>query len=150
MTDEEFARTLIDASDYMVLATADEHGAPWASPVWFAHAGYREFLWVSTPDRRHSHNIAARPQVGIAIFDSTVAPGTGRGVYVEARAERLDGHELDGGLAVYGRRETERGLAPFTREELEEGARLRLYRAVATEITVSGPREDRIPVTLAG
>jgi nitroimidazol reductase NimA-like FMN-containing flavoprotein (pyridoxamine 5'-phosphate oxidase superfamily) len=150
MTDEDFARDLIDRSDYMVLATADEHGTPWASPVWFAHDGYRQFLWVSTPARRHSRNIAARPEIGIAIFDSRVQPGSGRGVYVAARAEQLHTGELERGLETYARREAERGLAPFTREELEEGARLRLYRAVATEQYVSGARDDRIPVTLAG
>src|SRR4051794_21209038 len=119
MTDEDFARALIDASEYLVLATADEQGTPWASPVWFAHEGYAEFLWVSTPARLHSRNLAGRPDVGIAIFDSGVPAGTGRGVYVAARAERLTGAELDRGLAVYTRRGAELGLAPFTREQVE-------------------------------
>jgi predicted pyridoxine 5'-phosphate oxidase superfamily flavin-nucleotide-binding protein len=30
------AREIIDAGRYMVLATADEHGVPWASPAWYA------------------------------------------------------------------------------------------------------------------
>ena len=30
---------IIDAARYMVLATADEDGLPWASPVWFAPDG---------------------------------------------------------------------------------------------------------------
>lgn len=28
----------------MTLATADVSGRPWASPVWYAQAGYREFF----------------------------------------------------------------------------------------------------------
>jgi predicted pyridoxine 5'-phosphate oxidase superfamily flavin-nucleotide-binding protein len=45
------ARHVIDASQYLVLATVDEHGVPWASPVWYAHEGYREFFWVSRQGR---------------------------------------------------------------------------------------------------
>jgi general stress protein 26 len=41
------ARAIIDASLYLVLATADGTGRPWSSPVYFAHDGYAEFLWVS-------------------------------------------------------------------------------------------------------
>jgi hypothetical protein len=28
-------RSVVDANRFMTLATADEHGTPWASPVWF-------------------------------------------------------------------------------------------------------------------
>ena len=53
------ARAIIDEIAFMTLATVDAQGAPWASPVWFAHADYSEFLWVSRPETRHSQNIAA-------------------------------------------------------------------------------------------
>ena len=42
-------------------AVADEAGLPWASPVWFASVDLREFFWVSSPDARHSRNLAVRP-----------------------------------------------------------------------------------------
>jgi pyridoxamine 5'-phosphate oxidase-like protein len=32
------ARQVIDANRYLVLGTADQHGVPWLSPVWYAHA----------------------------------------------------------------------------------------------------------------
>jgi predicted pyridoxine 5'-phosphate oxidase superfamily flavin-nucleotide-binding protein len=38
----DVARSIVDSNRYMTLATADESGRPWASPVWFAHAGYTE------------------------------------------------------------------------------------------------------------
>lgn len=41
---EELARTIIDSNMYMVLGTADESGQPWVSPVYYASAGYKEFL----------------------------------------------------------------------------------------------------------
>ena len=34
---------------------------PWPTPVYFASAGYREFVWVSSPEARHSQNISVRP-----------------------------------------------------------------------------------------
>ena len=65
----ELARRVIDETKYMALGTADETGHPWVSPVWFACVDYRRFHWVSTHDTRHSRNIAARPEVALAIYD---------------------------------------------------------------------------------
>jgi len=85
------ARAVIDSNSYMTLGTADESGLPWVTPVWFAHSGYREFLWVSSPEARHSRNLEARPDVSIVIFDSQVSPGDAEAVYVSARAAELSG-----------------------------------------------------------
>ncbi len=74
------AKAITDANSYMVIGTADESGVPWVSPVWFAPEDYKEFFWVSSPEARHSRNIAARPQVAIVIFDSQVPAGSGQAV----------------------------------------------------------------------
>jgi hypothetical protein len=79
------AREIIDSNLYMTLATADAEGCPWASPVWFAHECYRDFLWVFRPEARHSRNVAARPELALVVFDSTVAPGDAADVYGEGR-----------------------------------------------------------------
>jgi pyridoxamine 5'-phosphate oxidase-like protein len=67
------ARTIIDGNRYMTLGTADESGVPWVSPVWYAPAGYRELIWVSSPEARHSRNVATRPQVGTRIARASAA-----------------------------------------------------------------------------
>jgi hypothetical protein len=41
---EAAARTIIDANLYMTLATADEAGRPWASPVYYAPSNYNAVL----------------------------------------------------------------------------------------------------------
>jgi Pyridoxamine 5'-phosphate oxidase len=82
----DVARAILDGNLYMVLATADADGRPWAAPVYFAHVDYRELLWVSAPETRHSRNLAARPELGIVVFDSSVPIYTGQAVYMEARA----------------------------------------------------------------
>jgi hypothetical protein len=64
------ARTIIDENLYMTLATADESGLPWASPVYYASEEYSAFYWVSAPEATHSRNLAVRPQASIVIFDS--------------------------------------------------------------------------------
>lgn len=69
------AREIVDTNRYLTLATANAGGEPWASPLWYAHAGYREFLWVSRPATRYARHIAVRPEVAIVLFDSTAPVG---------------------------------------------------------------------------
>ena len=142
------ARAIVDANLYLVLATADADGRPWPSPVWFAHEGYREFLWVSKPDARHSRNIASRGEVGIVIFDSTAPMGTGRGVYMAADARELAADESTEAIAVYSQRSLAHGGSPWTIDDVQPPAALRLFQAVAVEQFVLDVGDQRIPVTL--
>jgi pyridoxine/pyridoxamine 5'-phosphate oxidase len=128
----------------MTIATADGDGRPWATPVWFAHTGYREFIWVSYADARHSRNIAARSEVGIVIFDSTVAPNSGQAVYVEAAAEQLDGRAAEEAMAVFSQRSVEQGLGAWTIADVSAPGPLRPYHAVAAAHYVLGARDERI------
>jgi nitroimidazol reductase NimA-like FMN-containing flavoprotein (pyridoxamine 5'-phosphate oxidase superfamily) len=150
MTDDNAAtaRAIIDANRYMVLGTADEAGLPWVTPVWFAPNGYREFLWVSDPERRHSGNLSVRPQVSIVIFDSTVPISTGQAVYMSAVAEPLAGTDLVAGISVFSQRSTEHGARPWTLDDVVPPARHRLYRAVASEHFILGEQDERLPVSL--
>jgi dihydrofolate reductase/uncharacterized protein YhbP (UPF0306 family) len=140
-------RAIVEAGRYMTVGTADESGQPWVSPVWYAHQDCREFFWVSDPDARHSRNVAARPQVSIVIFDTNAPVGTGRGVYVTALAEQLTGDELERGIAVFSRRSQAQGAAVWTRDDVLPPARLRLYRAIASEHYV-GEHDVRTQVQL--
>jgi hypothetical protein len=152
MTDEPdlaaVARDIIDANRYMTLGTADESGLPWASPVWYAPAGYRELLWVSDPQAQHSRNLATRPQVSIVIFDSHAPIGTGQGVYMSALAEELTGAELDRGIATFSARSQAQGAAEWTRDDVQPPARHRLYRATVSEHFVLTTGDRRTPVEL--
>ncbi|MFF0015149.1 pyridoxamine 5'-phosphate oxidase family protein [Streptomyces sp. NPDC005374] len=128
----EVARGIVDASRYLVLATADAEGRPWSTPVYFAHVGWREFFWVSSPDAVHSRNIAVRPQTGIAVFDSSVEIGTGQGVYMSAVAgEVVDGTEAERALEVFSRRSVRHGGHVWTLDDVRGDSGIRLYRAVA-------------------
>jgi Pyridoxamine 5'-phosphate oxidase len=140
-------RRVIDANLYMTLGTADAVGSPWATPVYFAHADYREFVWVSKPGAQHSRNIAERPQVGIVVFDSHAPIGTGGGVYMAAIAEELLGDDRDRSIEVFSARSVEHGGEPFGLADVEAPAALRIYRATASEHWVLDRRDLRQPVS---
>jgi len=142
------ARQLIESVQYMTLATSDEAGVPWASPVWFAHDEYIRFLWVSKPDARHSKNLATRPEAGIVIFDSTVPMGTGQAVYVETTVEQLEGEDEQGGIEVFSARSEANGGPAWSVDDIRPPAPLRLYRATATAHYVLGANDERVPVSL--
>ena len=147
----QVARAIIDASLYMVLATADETGRPWASPVYFATSAYTEFFWVSSPDAAHSRNIAVRPRVGIVVFDSRVPVNSGQGVYMAADAEEIIGAGLERAISVFSSRSAAHGGAAWTRSDVQGKAPLRLYRATASEHSIlakDGQPDHRITADL--
>jgi hypothetical protein len=146
---EAMAKRIVDGNSYMTLGTADADGLPWASPVWFAPASYRELFWVSRPGARHSQNIAQRPDVAIVIFDSTVPIGTGRAVYMAARAEQVTAaDEVERGMTVFSARSVAQGAHEWTPDDVRASAQLRLYRALASEQFVLSSRDERLPVSL--
>ena len=141
------AHELVAANLYMTLASADAAGVPWASPVWFAARGLDQFVWASKPGARHSLNIAANPQVSLVIFDSTKAEGEGSALYVSATATLVDDTEFEDALAVYNARTVERGLGLWDASRLQEGARHRLYQAVAREAFVLDDQDERVSLS---
>lgn len=151
MTDErnlqEIARSIVDSNRFMTLGTADAAGLPWASPVWYAPVDYREFLWVSSPETRHSRNIAARPQVAIVIFDSHETGGW-KALYMSAQAEELGDDDVETAIAVYTRRSEAQGFRPWGRDDVRPPARHRLYRAAVSEHFVLDPHDERLAVEL--
>lgn len=142
---EGLALSIIDDNRFMTLATADADGAPWASPVWYAHADHRDFYWVSSPGAQHSRNLAVRPQVAIVIFDSHRAGGW-NAVYLSAVAEELA--DVEEGIEIFSRRSQAQGMPPWTRQDVLPPARHRLYRATVSELFVLDPQDQRLPVSL--
>lgn len=89
------AAQLIHSIHYLTLATADENGNPWCSPL---NVGYDErltFYWKSPLDCQHSQNIRSNSRVFFVLFDSRVPVDTGFGIYFNGRAYQLDDDESD-------------------------------------------------------
>jgi nitroimidazol reductase NimA-like FMN-containing flavoprotein (pyridoxamine 5'-phosphate oxidase superfamily) len=128
------ARAVIDANKYLTLSTADADGRPWSTPVYFTPDGYRDLYWVSSPDARHSRNIAVRPEVAVVVFDSHVPIGGAEAVYLAATADLVPDDELERCARLYSSRVPE--LKHFPPDELRAPAAFRLYRATVTEASV--------------
>ena len=127
------AKSVIDSNRYMALGTTDGAGHPWVSPVWFASEDYRNFHWVSSPDSKHSANIVARPQVAIAVFDSSVPVGGAQAVYMKGHASELTGDALERGLAVFDRVSREDIGRGWVLDDVRGSSLMRLYCATVSE-----------------
>jgi nitroimidazol reductase NimA-like FMN-containing flavoprotein (pyridoxamine 5'-phosphate oxidase superfamily) len=130
------AAAVVEANKYLVLGTVGADGLPWVTPVYFTPEGHDAFYWVSSPDALHSRNVAERPDVSIAIFDSSVPIGGASAVYFRARATQVPDDELERCVALYAARYPE--LRAYSVDELHDD--IRLYRARPTEhwILVTG------------
>jgi nitroimidazol reductase NimA-like FMN-containing flavoprotein (pyridoxamine 5'-phosphate oxidase superfamily) len=143
------AQAVLDATTYAVLATADDSGTPWATPVWFAHDRLDRVYWLSWPGSRHAMLIEQRPEIALTVFDSTAAPYEGTAVYATARARQCPETVLAEALHVVNRRLLSQGLDEVTREGITGGSRLRLYVAEILEAWVLDQDADvdqRAPV----
>ncbi|MEV0272340.1 pyridoxamine 5'-phosphate oxidase family protein [Hamadaea sp. NPDC050747] len=137
------ARDLADSNRYLTLATIDEDGRPWASPVYFAaDADLREFYWVSSPTAQHSLNLAKRPDVSLVVFDSTVPPYHGRCLYAAGTAQALDDTQIHRGLTIYPG-PASRGGSAVSAADVTGTAPWRIYRAEASALWVLCPRPPR-------
>ena len=141
----EIARSIVDTNRFMALGTADRSGTPWVSPVWYASLSYREYVWVSRPGTRHSRNLAERPQVAIAIYDSH-RPGSWTAVYMDAVAQELA--DVEDALEAFNQRSEAQGLRAWSRAEVVSSGEFRLYCATASAQFVLDDHDARLPVAL--
>ena len=145
----EHGLELLAENAYLTLGTVSPDGQPWTTPVYFASEGLQDFYWVSTQESRHSRHLEMSPKVGIAVFDSTVAPYHGRCLYAVGVAGEVSEHELHRGLEIYPGPES-RGGTTMAVEDVTGSSPWRLYRARASAVWVLCPREPRQPCGLHG
>lgn len=82
------------------------------------------------------------------IFDSRVPIGTGQGLYMKAAAEQPAGPNEERGIQLFSRRSEQHGGHEWRLEDVQPPARLRLHRATASEHSVLGPHDERLPSTV--
>jgi len=78
------ARKILDALEFMTLATADDNGQPWSTPIAPIHLpGDYTYYWISWRDNQHSRNIHTNKKAFLSAFDATPDEcGTSDGVYI--------------------------------------------------------------------
>jgi len=138
---DEKAKQIIEKIPYITIATSDESGQPWNSPVYCAYDGKYNFYWASDQNGQHSKNISHNNKIFLVIYDSTVPAGTGEGVYIQAKAQMLtDVTEIKKALKLLYDRTNE---MPSDKEEeafLGEYPR-RIYKAIPEKIWMNGDGE---------
>jgi hypothetical protein len=137
------AAAILQGNRYLVLSTADGDGRPWATPVWFAVEGTDRFLWVSRPGSVHSLNIAARPEVALVVFDSSVPPGQTAGFYARAFAEEVPLDAVEGAVTTFSERSVADGGMPWIAETVSPPSEFRLFQARVVEASVLMPGRER-------
>ncbi len=133
----ERAKAVLAQTLYITLATASTDGQPWNTPVYAAFDEAYHFFWVSAREAQHSQNIRANPRVAIVVYDSTVAPNTGTGVYIQATASELTGEgEITHALEALKRRGWENPPPVHELVETSVSPR-RVYQAVPERFWIS-------------
>jgi hypothetical protein len=127
MIDRSAVDRVLAANLYLVLGTADGDGRPWVSPVFFAPYDPHGLCWVSSPDSRHSRNIAARDAVAITVFDSSVAVGQAEAAYFDAHAAPAPGNDVEEALRCLNSRLPQQ--KSLSRDDLQPHGPLVVYLA---------------------
>ena len=97
MTDQ--AQAIFDESVLGTLATVNQDGSPWATPVHVATDGEAVY-WFSHETTVHSRNIERDQRVSLALFSPDESRGP-KGVYINGRAEKLDQPRADRAREVF-------------------------------------------------
>lgn len=150
---EKRAAQIIKDVLYITVASVSPEGKPWNTPVYSAFDSDLNFYWTSAKDSVHSNNIRHNPDVFFAIYDSSVAEGSGAGVYLEARAEELNVREEI--LVARKFTQARKGKSPDDADDFMGEAHRRVYRATVThgwineaETLESGWRDYRTAIDL--
>ena len=85
------AKAVLDAINYISIATVSGDGQPWNTPVARFHFNNDYTLyWASWQDNQHSKNIRANGKAFVVIYDSTPANNQpSEGVYMQGQAIEL-------------------------------------------------------------
>ena len=98
-------RDLLESQSTMTLATTDDQGRPYATPLFFLLRPDFTLCWLSSADSRHSSNLRRRPQAAVAIYASVNRWEKIRGVQMEGAVEEIsDAAERRAIMAGYCRR----------------------------------------------
>lgn len=141
----EAASWVMKSHKYVVIATADIDGTPWAVPVNRAYDLDGNITWMSRTDARHSQYLARNPRASAVLYSSDPVQGDAA-LYLEGPvAVVTDETELD--LAVKMRFEQAgKPVPPIT--NFLGSAPDRLYRLSPTAAWITEARHGKTPVDL--
>jgi general stress protein 26 len=83
------AKAIIQEIRYLTIASVTPEGKPWNSPVFGGFDQDYNFYFGTHKNSQKAKNVAANNNVFVAIYNSTLPPGTGKGVYIQGVATLL-------------------------------------------------------------
>ncbi len=133
------AKEIIENIPYITLATTTSDGMPWNSPVFAAHDTAFNFYFGTHRQSQKAKNIQSNPNVFLVIYDSTVPPGNGEGVYIQATASAItDPEEIAGAHRLLWDEHT----VPYWKlEEFTEASPLVLFKVVPNKVWMNDEGE---------
>ncbi len=118
---DAIARSLLDASKLVALATVTPGGRAHANTAYFAWSERFDLVWLSEPNATHSRNVRANGSVAAAVYDSSQSWGRpDRGIQLFGAGRELRGAAAREAGRVYAARfpayrESELGAYRFYR-----------------------------------
>lgn len=82
------AREILNSNLFGTVATVNEDGSPWNSPI-HVFSDEQAVYWFSSEERQHSLNVARDPRVSLTLFSTDLSQGP-KGVYINGPATKLD------------------------------------------------------------
>lgn len=127
------AKAVINAIQYITIATVDSSGQPWNAPVYCAFDENYNFYWASSQESQHSENISANNKIFLVIYDSTSPEGrTENGVYMLAKAYQIDDPvEINKAIKYMYERKSKQ---PKKVEDFMGDAPRRVYKAIPKKV----------------
>lgn len=134
---KQSVQEIISRLCYITIATTNDDGTPWISPVYFNFDDECNLYWVSYKEAIHSRNVARTNKASISIYDSTVPVWEGDGVYLQCDVYELEDHDQIASAieAYYGGRHSPHEMDRKNVSDYINDNPLRMYKAVPTEIT---------------
>lgn len=129
------AKSILNHICYATLATVSADGQPWNSPVYCAYDDDYNIYWGSHIDSQHSQNIRANGKAFIVVYDSTIEPGFGEGVYIQAKVVELtDKNEI---AAAHKLIQNRRPSPYWKLEEVQPDKPVHLLKAIPQKIWIN-------------
>jgi general stress protein 26 len=130
------AKEIIENVSYISLATTNENGDPWNTPLIAIHNKEYNFYWRSAKDANHSKNIETNEKVFFIIYYTEYSEWDARqAVYVQAKAVELsDESEISNVLPLLDKKS---GASFGTTNQYLKDSPRRVYRAIPDKIWIN-------------
>ena len=136
----ELTKEIIKDNKFMSLATTDNDGKVWSTPLSYSIDENYNFYFTSELDSKHVMNIMDNPEVSFTIFDSTRRVSDVDGLQISGIVGQVDPNNLEKVVKNYYQtvfkdpKEREEWEAPYTYFLGEEKPVYRFFQIMPTEI----------------